>query len=88
MNETAFRLVFKGDYFPDCDLPEVKKKIAALLKADQSKVAALFSGKEVTLRSRLSCDEAMRLKAVFETTGGLSYVEPMEESRPRIPHRS
>jgi uncharacterized Tic20 family protein len=84
MGEPTFRLVFKGDYSLDYDLHEVKQKISALLKLDQSKVETFFTGKAVTLKSRLSREEAMRLKTVFDRTGGISYVEPMADLTEQI----
>jgi len=75
MAEPTFRLVFKGDYSFDSDLHEVKEKISALLKVDLSKVETLFSGKTVTLKSGVCREEVLRLKAVFDRTGGISYVE-------------
>ena len=77
MAEPTFRLVFKGDYSFDSDLHEVKEKISALLKVDLSKVETLFSGKAVTLKSGVCREEVLRLKAVFDRTGGISYVEPV-----------
>lgn len=77
MDKPTFRLVFKGDYHLDCDLVDVKEKISVLLKADQSKVETLFTGKAVTLKSGLSREEALKMKAIFDRTGGLSYVEPL-----------
>ncbi len=84
MGEPTFRLVFRGDYSLDYDLQEVKQKVSALLKVDQSKVDTLFTGKAVTLKSRLRHEEALRLKAAFDKTGGISYVEPMPQIKEQI----
>lgn len=84
MKGPAFRLVFRGDYSFDYDLGEVKQKISALLKVDQSKVDKLFAGNTVTLKSGLSHDDALRLKTTFDKTGGISYVEPMPEVKEPI----
>jgi len=77
MAEPTFRLVFRGEYSLDCELDEVKQKVSALFKLDRAKVETLFSGRAVTLKSKLSRDEATRLKAVFDKTGGIAYVEQM-----------
>lgn len=77
MAEPTFRLVFKGEYSLDCEIDEVKQKVSALFKLDREKVETLFSGKAITLKSKLSREEATRLKAVFDKTGGIAYVEQM-----------
>ena len=84
MEEPSFRLVFRGDYSLDYDLQEVKQKVSALLKMDQSKVDTLFTGKAVTLKSKLRHEEALRLKAAFDKTGGISYVEQMPDIKEQI----
>lgn len=79
MDQPAFRLVFKGECSLDCEINEAKQKISALLKVDQSKVETLFSGQVVTLKKGMSREEAMRLKTVFDKTGGISYIEQIKE---------
>jgi len=77
MAEPTFRLVFRGEHSLDCEIDEVKQKVSALFKLDQAKVETLFSGKAVTLKSKLNREEATRLKTVFDKTGGIAYVEQM-----------
>jgi len=77
MEEPTFRVVFKGDCSFDSDLHEVKQKISALLKVDQPKVERFFTGKAITLKNGVCREEALRLKTVFDRTGGISYIEPV-----------
>ncbi len=80
MGDPVYRVVFKGEYSLDCDIIDVKQKVSALLKLDDTKVDTLFSGKAVTLKKGVSHEEALRLKAVFDRTGGISYVESIEDT--------
>ncbi len=80
MGEPVYKVVFKGEYSLDCDIVDVKQKVSALLKLDQAKVDTLFSGKAVTLKKGVTHEEALRLKTVFDRTGGISYVEPIEDA--------
>ncbi len=84
MGNPLYRVVFKGEYSLDCDINDVKQKVSALLKLDETRVDTLFSGKAVTLKKGVSHEEALRLKAVFDRTGGISYVESIEDSAPFI----
>ncbi|HTP66008.1 MAG TPA: DUF4870 domain-containing protein [Geobacteraceae bacterium] len=79
MGDPAYKVVFRGEYSLDCDILDVKQKVAALLKLDEAKVEALFSGKTVTLKKGVNHDEAVRLKAFFDRTGGIAYVESLED---------
>jgi hypothetical protein len=77
MEDTKFRLLFRGDISPGSDLNEVKNRLVLLLKADISKIETLFSGKTIVLKNNLSENEAARFKKAFDKTGGISILEPV-----------
>lgn len=82
MNEPKFRLAFKGEIAPGAEIGEVKEKLCALFKTDQTRIDTLFSGKTTILKKDIPEDEALKLKASFEKTGALAVVEPVVAQAP------
>jgi hypothetical protein len=77
VNEPKFRLAFKGEIAPGAEIGEVKEKLCALFKTDQTRIETLFSGKTTILKKDIPEDEALKLKTSFEKTGALAVVEPV-----------
>jgi uncharacterized caspase-like protein len=49
-----------------------------MFKTDILKIEQLFSGKNITVKRDLSQDEAQEFKSIFDRTGAISVIEPIE----------
>ncbi|MAZ87469.1 MAG: hypothetical protein CL693_07480 [Cellvibrionaceae bacterium] len=64
-----FDIIFRGDIMPGHQLPDVKKKLAQLFKADEQKINALFTGAAVPLKKNLERPSAEKYQAVLRQAG-------------------
>lgn len=68
MQEERYRLVFRGEVLADQHPSVVKKRLKELLKIDDERAAALFSGKAVVLRNDADTRTAARFQTAFKST--------------------
>jgi len=64
-----FDIIFRGDIMPGHQLPDVKKTLARLFKADEQKINALFTGAAVPLKKNLERPSAEKYQAVLRQAG-------------------
>lgn len=64
-----FDIIFRGDIMPGHQLPDVKKKLAQLFKADEKKINALFSGAAIPLKKNLEKASAEKYQTVLRQAG-------------------
>jgi hypothetical protein len=65
----VYAVVFKGEVLEGFQTFSVKAHLANLLKADQQKMAALFSGKQVVLKRTEDKQQALRLGSALKKIG-------------------
>lgn len=82
-DETLYQFVFKGELQSGQDSAQVKQRLQQAFKFSEQQLTALFSGKRVVLRKKISQQDAKRFHQLFERCGARGYVEAMEE-RTRI----
>jgi serine/threonine protein kinase/ABC-type branched-subunit amino acid transport system substrate-binding protein len=78
-----YQFVFKGEAQPEHNAEAVKQQLQTAFKFSDQQLKALFSGKRIVVRKKLSLNDANRFNAVFQRCGGKGYVEAMDE-RTRI----
>jgi hypothetical protein len=76
--EETFNIYFAGETLAGHDPGEVRRKLAALFKADAATVDKLFSGETRLLRRNCSREQALKYQAAMERAG----------ARPRITRSS
>lgn len=64
-----YDIIFRGDIKPGHQLPDVKKKLAQLFKADEQKINALFAGGAVPLKKNLEKAAAQKYQTVLSQAG-------------------
>ncbi len=64
-----YAIVFKGDIVEGHDPDTVKAQVSKLLKADEKKTAALFSGKQIVLKKTADKQEAAKYGKVLKKVG-------------------
>jgi len=82
-----FQVLFSGQVVEGANVGTVRNNIARRLGLDENKVAQLFSGRTVVIRSELSRDDADRLQAELAALGALARIKdltPDERARFKI----
>lgn len=74
-NQASVRLVFQGEVLPGFRQEDVQRSLAALLKLDEIRAQALFSGSRVVLKRELPPDQAERYLTHLAGLGALVHLE-------------
>ncbi len=87
--EDLFRVVFAGNITGDYPLDTTKARFGKAFKLPANRVERIFSGREFTLKSKLSEQEAMNFAVKLAEIGCETYIEsvdslPFEERRKTI----
>lgn len=69
MSEELYEVAFSGAILEGADIEQVKVKVAAMFKADASKLAHLFSGKRVVIKKNIDQVTANKYKAALINAG-------------------
>lgn len=83
-----FRLVFSAEVLSGQHPAVVKKRLQAVLKLDDERMAALFSGKAVVVKKSADEATAVRYQGAFEKAGARLRVLPVEGSAAGSPAES
>ena len=75
-----YKIVFEGKIAEDCNIEDVKKNLASLYKVDVGEIQRLFTGRPIVLKENLDYQTAIKDKEIFEKTGAVCSVIPMEEN--------
>ncbi|NJD91520.1 MAG: hypothetical protein FIA91_08415, partial [Geobacter sp.] len=78
MTIKRYKLVFYADISDGHDIAQVKSNLAVLFKIAAPDVERLFTNIPVTIKADLTHEAAVNYKSVFEKTGGMCLIEPME----------
>ncbi len=77
MSEKQFQVIVSGVLVEGADATQVQARVAKLFKTDVSKVAALFSGKRVTIKKGLVEAAALKYKMALKQCGLTAAVTEM-----------
>ncbi len=69
MSDERFSIVFRGDLEPGHSLPDVKLRLAKLFKANEDRIAKLFSGQPVVLKANIDSVTAEKYRKVLMDAG-------------------
>ena len=93
MSEELYEVSFSGAIIEGADIEQVKAKIGAMFKADEAKLAHLFSGKRVIIKKNIDQATANKYKAALTNAGAecevksLSLAEPAVQAEKIIPEK-
>jgi hypothetical protein len=79
MPKDAWKIVFEGALFDGQKQEIVKERLASLFKADLTKIEPLFHGDQVTIKSGIDYQTALKFQTAFQKTGAKCRVIQMEE---------
>ena len=69
MSARHYKIIFDARPIPENEVAEVKRKLSALLKLEGEKLARLFSGRPVVIRSDVDHQMGLKYRAAFERAG-------------------
>jgi uncharacterized RDD family membrane protein YckC len=75
MNDTGFKVVFKGDLVEGAVQEEVQEKLALVFKIDISKIKPLFDGGKKVIKKNATLDACEKTKNAFLRAGAICFVE-------------
>lgn len=78
----SYAIVFKGEILDGADEAATKKNIATMFKANDAKLAALFSGKPVAVKKNIDEATANKFVAAFAKAGAKAYAKNLAEPAP------
>jgi hypothetical protein len=80
-----YKLVFDGTISDGYQIQDVKKNLAALLKAKESQIELLFSKPEVIIKKNMDHDSAMKYQRAMQKAGTVCKVMEAVRSQAAIP---
>ncbi|NMY42904.1 hypothetical protein HBN76_16415 [Pseudomonas sp. WS 5013] len=75
---SLYEIAFAGQVVPGAPLEQVKANLARLFQADEQRIALLFSGRRVVIKSGLDAAGAEKYRATMERAGALTIVQALQ----------
>ena len=75
---SLYEIAFAGQVVPGASLGQVKGKRARLFQADAQRIALLFSGRRIVIKSGLDAAGAEKYRATMERAGALAIVQALQ----------
>ena len=66
MNDDMYEVAFSGEVAAGADVDQVKQAVAALFKADEKKLAQLFSGNRIVIKKNISLAMAQKYQVAMQ----------------------
>ncbi len=79
MADPKYDIYFRGEILPGMDAAQVKAAIAKIFKADESKLAQLFSGKVNTIKKAVDKATAAKYQQAFKKAGAKAVITLAKE---------
>jgi hypothetical protein len=79
-----YRLVFGGGITGGHSFGEVRKNLEHVLRANETQIRRLFSGKQVVIKEDVDYRNAIKLRDTLEKAGAISKIEPIEGGKESI----
>ena len=80
MSDELFEVAFSGQIKDGADLEQVKAKVGAIFKADETKLAHLFSGKRMVIKKNIDQAMANKYKAALDNAGAVCEIKSLSEA--------
>ena len=75
-------VAFAGELMPGVDAAQVKANLARLFQADPQRIAALFSGRRIVIKSNLDAASAEKYRLTLERAGARVEISPVGQAQP------
>ena len=81
MADPKYDIYFRGEILPGADAAQVKSAIAQIFKADDAKLAILFSGKVNTIKKSVDKATAAKYQQAFKKAGAKAVITLAKEEQ-------
>lgn len=78
-------VAFAGELVPGADAAQVRANLARLFQADPQRIAALFSGRRIVIKSNLDAESAEKYRLTLERAGARVEVSPVAPAAAAAP---
>jgi hypothetical protein len=85
MSDELFEVAFSGQVRDGADPEKVKVNVGNMFKADEAKIAQMFSGRRVFIKKNLDKAAALKYANAFKKAGAKCEVKSMSDSTPSSP---
>ncbi|MDG9927199.1 MULTISPECIES: hypothetical protein [unclassified Pseudomonas] len=75
---SLYEIAFAGQVVPGASPDQVKENLARLFQADAQRIALLFSGRRIVIKSNLDAAGAEKYRATMERAGALAIVQSLQ----------
>ncbi|WP_043311768.1 hypothetical protein [Pseudomonas sp. ML96] len=75
---SLYEIAFAGQVVPGAPLEQVKENLARLFQADAQRIALLFSGRRIVIKSGLDAAGAEKYRATMERAGAVAIVQSLQ----------
>ena len=75
---SLYEIAFAGQVVPGASPDQVKENLARLFQADAQRIALLFSGRRIVIKSGLDAAGAEKYRATMERAGALAIVQALQ----------
>ena len=84
MSEEFFEIAFSGQVVEGADLATVRSQIGKIFKADEQRLAQLFSGRRVLIKRRADSPTMAKYRGAFERAGAVCEIRSLSDSNPAV----
>lgn len=81
---SLYEIAFSGQLVAGAQLELVKANVAKLFQADEQRIALLFSGRRIVIKSNLDATGAERYRETLARAGAVAEVRALEEENAAI----
>ena len=82
MSDQLFEVAFFGKISEGANLDEVKARVGKIFKADEAKLAQLFSGKRIVIKKNIDRATAAKYEAALKGAGAVCEVTSLAGTEP------
>ncbi|MBB2495159.1 hypothetical protein [Aquipseudomonas ullengensis] len=75
---SLYEIAFAGQLVPGAQLELVKENLTRLFQADEQRIALLFSGRRIVIKSNLDAAGAEKYRATLERAGAVAIVQSLD----------
>lgn len=79
MSIPTFVVVFSGNVLDGFDLTEVKERMSSMIRADEEKIAALFSGRTIVIKRSTNKEEVYKVMTALKAVGADVRIRLIQE---------
>lgn len=75
---SLYEIAFAGQVVPGAAVEQVKANLSRLFQADEQRIALLFSGRRIVIKSGLDASGAEKYRSTMERAGAIALVQALQ----------